>query len=299
MANAISPQIGTLRLQHGEKRASQIIEKTESSASGLPTRRRGQDDDNDENSESDPPIPIPDGGLQAWLTVIGSTAAITASFGIINSVGTFQSYLATHQLQAFSTRDVAWISAVNIFLCLFFGVQSGPLFDRHGPRWLLASASVTFVGGMVGMSFMGCSQPGNLCSTGAESGRTYAVLMVTWGVLCGVAAAIITTTGLAVVAHWFDARRGLATGIVYAGSSIGGVVFPLLLRKTLVTMGWDWSIRILALIALVLLVLANVLIKGRTKELNAGRTIRKTKVVDLSCFKDSRFLWVTIGISGE
>jgi MFS family permease len=50
----------------------------------------------------------------------------------------------------------------------------------------------------------------------------HALLMVSWGVLCGGAAAAITTTALAVVAYWFDRRRGLAAGIVYAGSSVAG-----------------------------------------------------------------------------
>jgi len=94
-------------------------------------------------------------------------------------------------------------------------------------------------------------------------------------------------------------KRGLATGIVYAGSSIGGVVFPLIMRSTLEKLGWDWTIRILLFIIFVLLVVANAFIRGRTKEMNAGMKRRKMKVIDLSCFGDARFLWATIGIAGE
>ncbi|PHH79286.1 hypothetical protein CDD82_2500 [Ophiocordyceps australis] len=242
------------------------------------------------------PVAMPDGGVRAWLTVVGSTCALTATFGIINSIGTFQTYLNTHQLRSFQSRDVGWIPGVNILLCFILGVQSGPLFDRYGPRWLLIGGSILYIAGLVGMSFTHCSEPRDMCNAGSESATVYALLMVTWGLLCGLATAVITTTSLAVVAHWFDAKRGLAVGIAYAGSSIGGVVFPLLMRETLDRLGWNWSVRIVLLIALVLLLLANVLIRGRTKELNAGKKHGKIKVIDFGCFADARFVWATLGI---
>ncbi|RYP74989.1 hypothetical protein DL771_002637 [Monosporascus sp. 5C6A] len=269
---------------------------------------------------------ISDGGLRAWLTVLGSTAAVTASFGVINSIGTFQSYLASHQLRTFTERDVGWIPAVNIFLCLFLGVQFGPLFDHYGPRLIMASASVVYFAGMLGMSFLDCgdqSPPLSASSSAASTpvpwyldtgdptnggctaaGRTYALLMLTWGVLCGAAAAALQTTSLAVTAHWFDRRRGLAAGIVYAGSSAGGVAFPLLMRETLPTLGWGWSVRIVAFIVMGLLAVANVCIRGRHRELRSIAATNgtlwkdgKTSVLDLSCFRDMRFLWLTLGIA--
>ena len=272
---------------------------------------------------------VPDGGLRAWLTVLGSTAAVTATFGVINSIGTFQSYLVSHQLHTISDRDVGWIPAVNLFLCLLLGVQFGPLFDRYGPRWIMAISSVAFVGGMLGMSFLGCDDDNeNRCTPGRELARTYALLMLLWGIVCGAAAAAITTTSLALVAHWFDRRRGLASGVVYAGSSIGGVAFPLLMRETLPHLGWAWSVRIIDLIVLSLLALGNACMRGRHLELRRpptppalshhsrvdGITARnpdrvqddftttvmskksKPRVLDLSCLWDPRFVWATLGV---
>lgn len=74
-------------------------------------------------------------------------------------------------------------------------------------------------------------------------------------------------------------------------------MFPLLTRTTLEKLGWGWSIRIMALIAMILLMTANLLIRGRTRELNEGKQQRKASLVDLTCFGDIRFLWVTVGIS--
>lgn len=245
------------------------------------------------------PLVIPDGGLRAWLTVAGSTAGVTATFGVINSVGTFQSYLASHQLHHFSARDVGWIPAVNIFLCLFLGMQFGQLFDRFGPRGIMLVSSVVFVGGMLGMSFLTCGAD-DMCSPGTASTRAYALLVLTWGVLCGAAAAATTTTCLAVTAHWFDRRRGVAAGIVYAGSSVGGVTFPLLMRQTLPSLGWGWSVRIVALVVLCLLLVANLCIRGRHAELRRhAHTLKRVQIVDLSSFRDMRFLWASVGIASE
>lgn len=77
---------------------------------------------------------FPEGGSQAWLVIFGSFSIIAGTFGLISSVGLFQAYWQTHQLSAYTTRDIGWISAVNVFLNLFLGVQIGPLFDRYGPR---------------------------------------------------------------------------------------------------------------------------------------------------------------------
>ncbi len=278
---------------------------SENSVYGTPRREALPDNANSlpisTTSSAEPPVPIliPDGGFPAWITVIGASAAMMATYGVIFSIGTFQTYLATHQLRAFSDRDVGWISAVNIFISMFLAVRCGPLFDRLGPRWLLAVPSIVFVAGMIGMSFPGCSRPGDICLEGHESTRAYVVLMLTWGVVCGISAASISTAALAVIAHWFEARRGLAAGLVYAGTSIGGIVFPLLMRATLETLGWGWSVRIVALIALVLLVTANILVRGRTEVLNKGKQQSKFRLVELNCFRDVRFLWVTIGLTRE
>jgi len=78
--------------------------------------------------------PFPEGGLRAWLVILGSFTIIAGTFGLISSIGLFQAYWQTHQLSAYTTRDISWISAVNVFLNLFLGVQIGPLFDRYGPR---------------------------------------------------------------------------------------------------------------------------------------------------------------------
>ena len=92
---------------------------------------------------------FPEGGLRAWLVVLGSFSGMTASFGNLNSAGTCQAYLITHQLAHVSPSAVGWIFSLYAFLTFFCGVQIGPVFDAYGPRWLVFVGSVCLFGGMM------------------------------------------------------------------------------------------------------------------------------------------------------
>ena len=99
------------------------------------------------DSNPSPEAEYPEGGLAAWLVVFGSFSGMTAGFGLMNTVGTYQAYLSTHQLSTSSPSLVGWIFSIYIFLAFFCGVQIGPVFDAKGPRWLVFAGSVCLVGG--------------------------------------------------------------------------------------------------------------------------------------------------------
>jgi len=87
----------------------------------------------------------PEGGLQAWLVVAGCWLALLASLGLMNSIGTFQTYVSTHQLSSYSHGTIGWIFSTYTFLSFFLGVYIGPLFDTYGPRWLVSVGVVCLV----------------------------------------------------------------------------------------------------------------------------------------------------------
>ncbi|PMD24511.1 MFS general substrate transporter [Hyaloscypha hepaticicola] len=115
--------------------------------------------------------------------------------------------------------------------------------------------------------------------------------MLVYGVLSGTSSAFLTTTALAVVAHWFEVKRGMASGIAFVGSSVGGIGFPLVLKSALGKLSWAWAIRLVALIVLVLMVIGNLCIRGRLPPRRNGGA------VDLKCFQDPRFSWATVGVA--
>lgn len=84
-----------------------------------------------------------------------------------------------------------------------------------------------------------------------------------FGLLDGLASALLFTPSIAAIGHFFSDRRGFATGIASTGGGIGGVCIPLMLQSLFDRVGWGWAIRTLALISLVLSGLSNLLLRSR------------------------------------
>lgn len=84
----------------------------------------------------------PEGGLQAWLVVLGAWLALVSSLGLMNTLATFQTYLTTHQLADYDEGTVGWIFSIYTFMVFFLGLYIGPLFDKHGPRWLILTGTL-------------------------------------------------------------------------------------------------------------------------------------------------------------
>ena len=51
------------------------------------------------------------------------------------------------------------------------------------------------------------------------------------------------------VAGWFNHRRVTAFGVVFTGSSIGVVVFPIMVSHLIREVGYAWTMRISALLS--------------------------------------------------
>lgn len=62
-------------------------------------------------------------------------------------------------------------------------------------------------------------------------------------------------------AGWFTKKRGAAFGIMFTGSSIGGVIFPIMVSHLIEKVGFGWAMRICGFLILVLLVIANMTVK--------------------------------------
>jgi hypothetical protein len=106
----------------------------------------GDDSDTDRNT-------YPEGGLRAWSVVFGAWCGLVACFGLMNSIGAFQAYISEEQLKDYSDGDIGWIFSVYVFLAFFCGVLFGPIFDTHGPRWLILAGSVLLVAAVMLISF--------------------------------------------------------------------------------------------------------------------------------------------------
>lgn len=100
---------------------------------------------------------------------------------------------------------------------------------------------------------------------------------------------------LAVATHHFKKRRSLAMGIVASGSSLGGVVHPIMLNQFFNSrVGFHWGVRISAFFNLILFVIANMMMTTQLPP-------QQKKLSDLishwgSFFKDKSFIVATAGV---
>jgi MFS family permease len=217
----------------------------------------------------------PEGGLAGWGCVLGSFMGLVAALGMMNSVGVFHSYLAENQLEGFSESTISWIFSMYIFLSFFCGLQIGPIFDAHGPRWLVFAGSILLC---LSMFLLG------ICTK-------YWHFFLVFGVLGGLGTSLIFTPAFAAVSHFFLLKRGNATGIAAAGGSLGGVIFPLALQRLLPSVGFAWATRIIGFVFLFCCIAACTLIRSRLPP-KPGQSV----LPDFRIFRDRPYLLLTVGI---
>ncbi|KAB5517516.1 major facilitator superfamily domain-containing protein [Coniochaeta sp. 2T2.1] len=217
-----------------------------------------EDEKVDRDAESADPTPIPEdkddsdsfpeGGLRAWLVAAGAGGILFSTLGYSNSFGVFQAYYTTHQLRDVGPDDIAWIGGTQGFLTLAAGAIGGPLFDRYG-AWVIRPAAVLYVFGIMMTS---------ICTK-------FWHFMLAQGILTGLSTGLVMFPAMSAVSQYFRKRRGASIGCALAGSSLGAVVFPVILSQLLSSsdIGFGWSVRICAFIMLPVLAFSCVAIKAR------------------------------------
>lgn len=238
------------------------------------------DSDDIEKSPSPPPPtkpggipPPPNGGLVAWLHVVGGFCLFFNSWGILNTFGVYQTYYETGALFNETSSTISWIGAIQAYMVLFVGFLTGPIYDRGYFRILLAVGSFLIVFGHMMLS---------ICND-------YWQVLLAQGFCVGIGAGCLFVPGVAILPTYFNTRLGLAMGLAASGSSMGGVIYPIVFYKLIDQVGFGWSTRIIGFIALVTLVIPNVVMKMRFQPPKAR------KLVDFSAFTDAKFMFFTVG----
>ena len=97
--------------------------------------------------------------------------------------------------------------------------------------------------------------------------------------------------GMAAVGQYFMKKRGAALGLAVAGSSLGGVIFPIALSKMLYnpSLGFGWTVRICGFIMLALLLPAILAIRARLPP-------RKNQLLLLGAFKEPTYVTLIASI---
>lgn len=220
--------------------------------------------------------PFPEGGWMAWRVVLGSFFGLIAVLGFINSVGAVQAYINTHQLEQLSESQISWIFSVFIFLGYVLSGFAGPVFDSFGPYHLTIIGTAIYVFGIMMVSVS----------------QTYYQFFLSLGVCGGIGLGMLMTPLVAIVGHWFNSKRGSALGAATIGGSLGGVIFPLMLRKLYASVGFPWAIRSVGFLCLFVLSLSILLMKPRLER--PKFQFKLANIIDFKSLAEPRFMWLTL-----
>ncbi|KAI0542544.1 major facilitator superfamily domain-containing protein [Xylaria digitata] len=235
--------------------------------------------DPDPNPELAVDLPPLDTSPRGWLTVVGGFACLFVSFGWVTCIGVFQAYYSTHQLVSYSSSAIGWIPSVETFF-LFLGVPIfGGLIDHLGPTILLIIGTILHVGGLLGLA--NC--------------QTYVQIFFAQSVVSAVGTGAIFVAGTTAVGTWFRDQRGLALGIVSAGSAVGAVIGTAAIPVLFDRIGFPWTMRAVALTYFVLMVFAITTVSRRPQAANhSPAPFHISQLVPVSLLKSGPVLVLAI-----
>lgn len=151
----------------------------------------------------------------------------------------------------------------------------GPLWDRYGAIVIPPAAGV----------YVFATMMTSLC-------KEYWQFMLAQGLLGGIALGMTLSPANASTPQYFLKKRGTAMGCAIAGSSVGGVIFPIALNRMLehTTLGFGWSVRICGFILLAVLVPSCLAIKPRLPS-------RKSNFFLPSAFREVPYVVLILALS--
>jgi len=130
----------------------------------------------------------------------------------------------------------------------------GILIDRYSTRWIMAIGSILFAAGLYLLS-------------GVSSITQYAVL---FGLTMAVGNALAgSQPSSTTISRWFTSNRGRALGISALGTSVGGIIVPLLMAHWIALYGWRSALEYFSY-AIVMIVLPIVVLTIRGAPSEAG-----------------------------
>lgn len=229
-------------------------------------------------------LEYPEGGFKAYTVVFGAFMGLTPCFGLLNSLGAIENYISDNQLADVDSSVVAWIFSIFLLVNFTSCIFSGTFFDRNGARIPLIIGAVLLCGGLFATA--NC--------------KTVWQFILAFGVVGGLGNGTTLSPLVSVVPHYFNKKRGFYTSLASTGGSLGGIIFPIMLRKLFQEVGYAWTIRIFSFVILACHSLAIVFARERLPHLKTDRTktqkvLSYLKAFDVSSFKELKFIFVVLG----
>ncbi|CAL8577440.1 hypothetical protein XPA_003269 [Xanthoria parietina] len=204
---------------------------TDSLTEGLTNDPRSIEDNGDRVSSNpnDSSLPAVDGGKDAWLFLAACFVVEALVWGFPFSYGVFQEYYSTHDpFKGSGNIAVIGTCAMGIMyldLPIVFGLL------RRWPQYQRLSTT----GGLITMCL----------ALGLSSFATNTThLIITQGVIYAIGGSFAYSPCIMFIDEWFNKRKGLAYGIMWAGTGLAGVILPLVMEWLLNTYGFRTTLRV-------------------------------------------------------
>ncbi|KAJ9122473.1 hypothetical protein QFC22_001900 [Naganishia vaughanmartiniae] len=171
-------------------------------------------------------LPPVDGGRDAWLFLAAATTIEVLVWGLPFSVGVLREYWSRELFptEVYHGDTMLTLAAtLQTGLLYMLGVVFGPLGSAYPQyRWQLMLVGLAGASLSIVLSAF-ATQPWHL--------------VVTLGLLYPLAGLFYMPAAI-LLFEWFQQRRGMASGIMYAGTGAGGTVFPFIVQALLRGFGY-------------------------------------------------------------
>ncbi|KAE8141420.1 major facilitator superfamily domain-containing protein [Aspergillus pseudotamarii] len=177
----------------------------------------------------DPKLPPVDGGIHAWLFLAACFVVEGTVWGFAACFGVFQNYYrndpafqGSHAIAAIGTCAMGMAYLLSpIVMAILIAL----------PRLQRWASSIAFV--VLSLS---------LALSSFSTSVTH--LILSQGIAYGTAGCFAYAPSILFMPDWFVKKKSLAFGIVWSGSGLTGIIFPLILQSLLDTYGWQTTLRI-------------------------------------------------------
>ncbi|KAL8832067.1 MAG: hypothetical protein Q9170_005034 [Blastenia crenularia] len=205
-------------------REERVYEGSNNRHDGLRRRFQPQSD-----SQREFTVPPADRGKDAWLFLAGCFMVEALIWGFPFSFGVFQEYYTTHEPFSSKPSGMAMIGTSSTGIMYL----SCPVLFAAFRHWPQIRRSCLLVGLLINTTAIMV----------ASFATTVPHLILTQGVLYACGGVLIYCPTIVFLDEWFIRRKGLAFGMMWAGTGVSGVVLPFIMSGLLNRFGFRTALR--------------------------------------------------------
>lgn len=123
----------------------------------------------------------------------------------------------------------------------------------------------------------------------ASACTQYWQVLLAQGLCIGVGNGCLFAPSIAILSTWFQKRRSIVIGFAACGSVTGGVLYPVMVRQLLPSVGFGWTMRAIGLIEAVTLGIAIFCLRTRLPPRRSG------PLLEWVAFKELEYTFYALG----